>query len=45
MAAAGVQVSVKPKASEVKDQDIPLLLKMFEEAEININKILQINIV
>ena len=35
MAAAGVQVSVKPEASEVEveDQDIPLFVTMFEEAE------------
>ena len=35
MAAAGVQVSVQTEASEVEveDQDIPLFVKTFEEAE------------
>ena len=35
MAAAGVQVSVKPQASEVEveDQEIPLFVKTFQEAE------------
>ena len=35
MAAAGMKVSVKPEASEVEveDQDIPLFVRTFEEAE------------